>query len=148
MVSADDFHDGVTYTTLTDPVSGTFLDLVPGHPQDVLAATLRARPGWEGIEVFVMDGCKATRAAVRAFNPRIVVAADRFHMEQLVMEALQGLRRLLAGDIALAFRRDKDEDGIAANLHHRLKRHWWDLDEAEREHLGQVFDRFPLLGEA
>lgn len=83
----------------------TALDITADRSQKTVATWLTKLPAKETVEIVTMDMWRPYYDAVRALLPNAVVVIDKWHVQKMANEALEGVRKALRAELPAARRR-------------------------------------------
>jgi transposase len=122
-------------TVVVDHARGCIVWAAPGKNADTVRAFF-AELGKERcarIEAVTIDMSKAYIAAVREAVPDAQIVFDRFHVQRLVHDALDEVRRAEVNDLT-----DRDERRALKNSRIALQKKPWNLDAVESNKIAEV----------
>ncbi|MBB3268860.1 transposase [Azospirillum sp. OGB3] len=117
----------------------TALDITADRSQKTVATWLTKLPAKETVEIVTMDMWRPYYDAVRALLPRAVVVIDKWHVQKMANEALEGVRKALRADLPPARRRRLMHDRFVLLTRRR------DLRMDQQIVLEAWTNEFPLL---
>ena len=121
-------------TTLVDLKNHKVFDVVLGRSEASLRQYLSRLPGREQVQVVVMDLSETYRQIVRKYFPNAKIVADRFHVVRLINQHFLKLWQL--------------QDPVGRKnrgLLSLMRRHQWNLSEAQKVRLTEYLERYPVL---
>lgn len=123
-------------TTVVDHDTGRLVWAHPGKNADTLRLFFDAL-GAERcakLEVVTADMSAAYTAAIREKAPQAEIVYDRFHVQRLVHDALDEVRRAVVRDAG----RDSPDAEALVGTRYTLQRNTWNLDALDRERIAEV----------
>lgn len=126
VLGIDDFaiRKGHRYNTgLHDLRGGTFLDVIPGRTVAELQAYYQQQPIWCTLNpiAVVMDLAPGYHTFVKEMYPNAIRIANRFHVNRLVIDVLQHVRKLIQKDLAASEKKDlKQHSRLLSKRHDQL----------------------------
>lgn len=125
----------------TDIEYGLLVDMIATREKEDVIRWLNKLPDKDRINVVVMDMWKHYRSAVQEVLPDVPIVVDKFHVVQMLNDALDDIRISLRGSMT------KDE---RRNLRHDkwlMLRNKEDLNEKQKVELDRLFEVYPIFKE-
>jgi transposase len=124
---------------ITDIETGQVIDVRRSCSKEEIVQAIRQIPGYEKIEVVVIDMCHTLRNAVQEALPQAVIVIDRFHIQKYANDSMDNVRRRL--------RREVEETPGESVMCDKdlLRKHWNKLSPKEQENLRGWFRHMPEL---
>lgn len=124
---------------ITDIEAGQVIDVRKSASKDEIVRAIRQIPGYEKIEVVVIDMCHTLRNAVQKALPQAVIVIDRFHIQKYANDSMDNVRKRLRKDV-------KETPGESVMCDKDLlRKHLDKLSPKEQENLQSWFRYMPEL---
>lgn len=127
---------------LTNVEQRTIIDMLRDRNQDTVQKYLSKLEEGHRVEVVVMDMWRPYRQAVAAVLPNATVVVDKFHIQRMANDALEGVRKALRESLSDKRRRTLKKDRYI------LLRRRHDLKDEDLIILESWTHNFPTLGAA
>ena len=128
-------------TAVSDPDRGRVLELIETRKRRPLQDFLAALPESTraSIEEVCIDMHQPYRAAIRTALPHAAIVCDRFHIERMVADALDKLRRAIQNEVP------KGDKAPLFRTRRKLRKGTKKLTLKDLDHLAALFDDHPDL---
>jgi transposase len=125
---------------LADIEAGQVIDVRSSCSKEEMVRAIRQIPGYEKIEVAVIDMSHTLRNAVQEALPKAVIVIDRFHVQRYASDSMDNVRKRLREKV-------KETPGESVMCDKDvLRKHWNKLSMEEQENLQGWFRYLPELG--
>jgi transposase len=124
----------------TDLEDTQVIDVRENCTTDELVAGITRIPGYEKIEIVVIDMSSALCKAVLQAMPWCIIVIDRFHIQRYASDSIDNVRKRLRKDA------EKVEDEEVMCNKDLLRKHWHDLSAKEQTYLQGWFNLLPEMG--
>jgi transposase len=125
---------------ITDIEAGQVIDVRKSASKDEIVQAIRQIPGYEKIEVAVIDMSHTLRNAVQEALPQAVIVIDRFHVQRYANDSMDNVRKRLREKV-----RETPGESVMCDKD-LLRKHWNKLTPEEQENLRGWFRYMPELG--
>jgi transposase len=125
---------------MTDIEDGQVIDVRKSCSTEEMVQAIKGIPGYEKIEVVVIDMSHALRNAVQKALPQAVIVIDRFHVQRYASDSMDNVRRRLRNGVE-----EKIGESVMCDKD-LLRKHWNKLSTEEQENLRSWFRYLPELG--